>query len=673
MLRRLTLATGALVLASGTTVVLLVLASGIAPQTIPGLSEPGVLSRYAVPVVQPLRDLSAALTIGVLVLAACCVPPQSTETRERVLGARRHLARLAAPSAVLWSLSSLALIAFNSADADGSSALSDGAWSRTLFFARHVDLGRYLVAVAVVSLLVAIGATLVRRTASLGLLAVVAILALWPMVLGGHREGRLSPEDSVNLQAAHLLGVSVWFGGLGALILVRHRLGAGLVPTIRRYSTLAGASFALVALSGLLAGALRLPGPGALASSYGVLLGLKTLAIVILSAMGWWHRSRLIDRLASGEASAFWRIAGVEVAVLSAAVGVAVALNRSEPPEPAGGEPPLSAMQALLGYDLPPPLGAVQWIGQWRPDLFWMPIAVGALGCYAVAVQRRRARDQPWPVSRTLAWVLGCLLLLWATSGAPGAYSRVLLSMHFVQLVTVATAVPLLLVLGAPATLALQTLPRRTDASMGRRAWLVRIIHSPTAYALGHPLIAAVLLAAALASLTSSSVMVLALRTHTAHLVAIGAFLTIGYLLASALVGTDPGPPRPSLATRGALALLLAGVTLLVARSVAAGRSVAGSWYDAVARPWGVSSAEDQRIGAVLIAALGATPWLVVAVVLLGAALGAGRRRRRPPAEPGAGADPEATTQSPVRAAAVERGSRSGRAAPGARSFEARG
>ena len=45
------------------------------------------------------------------------------------------------------------------------------------------------------------------------------------MALTGHAAGTLNHDDAVNLQFFHLVGISVWLGGLIALVLVRSTPG----------------------------------------------------------------------------------------------------------------------------------------------------------------------------------------------------------------------------------------------------------------------------------------------------------------------------------------------------------------------------------------------------------------------------------------------------------------
>ena len=53
---------------------------------------------------------------------------------------------------------------------------------------------------------------------------------------------------------------------------------------------------------------------------------------------------------------------------LVVAVGAAVALNRTAPPRPPGGERVLTTAESVLGYAMPPPLGAAEWFTAWRSE-----------------------------------------------------------------------------------------------------------------------------------------------------------------------------------------------------------------------------------------------------------------------------------------------------------------
>ena len=608
---------------------LLAVTGALDAQRVAGLPDPGAVTRVGLPLVQGLRDVGVLLTVGALVLAGTCAPPEPDSDPDIVGGARRSLLDLAALAASVWFWASLALVGLAYSDAAGIPVTDAGFADQVAFFGRSFDVGRYLLAGAAGAGLIAMLALGARRVTTVGLTTVLALAALWPLALSGHAAGTLDHDVAVNLQLFHWLGVAVWAGGLGALIGTHRRLGDGLSVTAERYSVLAGWCLAAVAVSGVLGGLLRLDGLSSVTSTYGLLLGLKTSALAVLAGLGWWQRRRGLAQLASGQRGGFLRVVLAEVVVIAVAAGGGVALSRT--PTPGGPEPELlSTAQALLGYSLPPALGGAEWFTQWRPDMLWLPVAVGLIAWYAVAVGRLRARGDRWPLARTMAWVAGWLLFIWATSGAPGAYGRVLFSMHMVQHMTIALAVPTFLVMGAPVTLALRTMRRRSDSSRGPREWLLQLVHSWPARLLGSPIVAAALVVVSLVVFYYSSLFEISLRTHTGHAVMTAHFLLTGYLFANCLIGIDPGPRRPIYPLRVLLVLVTFGFHALFSVSLMASeRILARGWYAPLDRPWGESLAEDQYLGASLGWALGDYPLAILAAGLIVSWVHADRRERR--------------------------------------------
>lgn len=622
---------GAGLLAVGPTVALVLLSAtgALEAQQVVGLPDPGSLTRYGLPLTQALRDISAGLTIGALALAALCVPPLADDGG-LVTGVRRALLDLVVVSASTWMWTSLTLVGLTQSDAAGIPVTATGFFQQAVFFGQSYDLGRYLLVTAGVAAVIAVGALATRTITGVGLLLVCALIGLWPMALAGHAAGSLNHDDAVNLQAMHLLGVAVWAGGLAALVVVRRRLNRqDLATTARRFSTLAGCCLAMVAFSGLLGALLRFPDLSSLSSAYGGLLAIKVGAIGILAGLGWWQRQVGLALLETERPGAFLRIVTVEVVVLALAAGTGVALSRTPLPS-TGPDPQPTSAQALLGHEMPPALGAAEWFTQWRPDTFWLPVALVMLVWYAASVLRLRSRGDRWPIGRAVAWTVGWLLLVWATSGAPGAYGRVLFSMHMVQHMTIALAVPTFLVLAAPVSLALRTLARRTDGSMGPREWLLRLVHSGPARLAGSPIAAAALVVVSLVVFYYSSLFELSLRTHTAHLLMTTHFLISGYLFANCLVGIDPGPRRPVYPLRVLLILVTFGLHALFSVSLMASDQVlARSWFEPLGRTWGSSFTDDQYLGASLGWALGDYPLAILAGALVASWVHADRRERR--------------------------------------------
>ncbi|WP_460839805.1 cytochrome c oxidase assembly protein [Nocardioides marmoraquaticus] len=562
-----------------------------------------------------IRDTAAATTLGFLVLAACCVPNLGSKPHEVISGTRARLTVGASAAAMLWSLTCLALIAFSWSDAVGWSLTTPGALQQVAWFAVDFELGRALLLSAAIASCVAIGAIWLRRTTGLAVLVALAVLALWPLATVGHSAGDLNHDWGVNSLFAHLVGMSVWVGGIIGLVCVARRSPSTLAASARHFSPIAGACYIAVALSGTAAALLSVSSPADLVSAYGSLLVAKAVLLLLLGSAGWWHRRRSLARLEAGDTTAFtWLVAG-EVALLCLAMALGVALARTDPPD---ASQVLSASQALLGYDLPPELTPLRWFSAWRVDSFFVPVAIVATWTYLRQVRRLQKRGDRWSPGRTIAWVAGWAVLVWATSGAPGVYGRVLFSMHMVQHMTIATAVPALLVLAAPVTLFLRSVPRRRDGTRGPREWLLALVHHRIARLLAHPLVAAPMFVGSLVVFYSTGLFELSLRSHTAHVVMVLHFLITGYLFASGLIGIDPGVTRPAFHYRMLLLMVTFGAHAFYSVSLMASTTVlAESWFDALGRTWGATLARDQYTGASIGWALGDYPLLIVGAALI--------------------------------------------------------
>lgn len=605
------------------------LVGGLSPLGIEGLPDPGPLTRVGLPVVQVLRDLAAMVTVGTLVLAATCVPPRRG-SEERLGPARRRLMTYAQLSAIVWSGASLMLVAFIYSDASGSPIGRPGFGSEAVFFAVGFELGRYGLWGAGLAAVVALSCVVTSRAGGVAITAVLALVALWPMALSAHAAGTLSHDDAVNLQYFHLVGISVWLGGLVALCLAWRASGEAGVAMVRRYSTLAGWSLVVVTASGVWGAWLRLPSVDSAWSPYGAMLAMKVGAVTVLVGAGWWHRRRTLGALARGSERAFAWLVVAELVVLLGAAGIGVALSRTAPPPPREAPEPLTLAESLLGAELPGRLDASQWVTAWNVDTLFLPLGVAGIVWYLWAVGRLRRRGDAWPWLRTASWLVGCLLFVWATSGVPAVYGRVLFSMHMVQHMTIATGVPVFLVLGTPVTLALRVLRRRHDGSRGPREWLVAVSQSVPVHLLGHPLVASGMFVVSMIAFYYTSAFETSLESHTGHVLMTLHFLLTGYLFAEAVVGSDPALSRPPYPMRVLLVMVTFGFHALFAVSMMASSTVfAAEWFEALGRTWGRPPLDDQYVGAQIGWLMGEYPILIMAAALLTGWVMADRRERR--------------------------------------------
>jgi cytochrome c oxidase assembly factor CtaG len=583
------------------------LSGAIAPTVI---ADPGAVVRWGLVAVRVIADLAAAVTIGTLLLAAVALPVDKDGL------AHRPALMLAAGAATLWAITHIVLLVFSLAETVGAPPGGPEFGPQLVSFARDISFGQALstttLAAAVIGLLAA-GATRIR---SAGLLAVAAMAALIPTALNGHSNSSANHETAVTSLGVHLLGASVWVGGLAALLLLAPGLSkTPFRTTVQRYSTLAGWAFAAVALSGVINAWPRLGGWSGLNTDYGLLVIGKTAALVLLGGAGYWHRVHTLPELVAGRRFAFTQLAAVELTVMAVAFGLAAALSRTPPP--AAGERTTDLAESITGYPLPLPPTLSRWLISWQPDLLWVLITgLAAIG-YLVGVRRLQARGDRWPVLRTGVFLLGLLMLLYVTSGGPAVYGRVTFSGHMVMHMLLTMVVPPLLVLGGPILLALRVVSARTDGTRGPREWILAVVGSRFLKVLAFPPVAAVIFAGSLVAFYYSDLFELSLTTHVGHELMQVHFLLAGYLFAWVLVGIDPGPNRIGYPLRLILLFATMAFHAFFFLALMNGTSVLQpEFFGSLGRTWGRALLADQQFGGGIGWGIGEAPTLLLTLVL---------------------------------------------------------
>jgi putative copper resistance protein D len=564
-----------------------------------GTPDAGVLIVWGLPIVRAIHDLAAASTIGLLVVAATIIP-EGRHTSRRITAAR-----YACASGVVWVVAGLVGLIFSFVEISGTSLSDPTLGAQLQTFVLQLEFLRVAVISSALALVVTIGAALVQRRSGMVALAAISILAILPLSLAGHAAEPINRDAAVNSIAVHLVAAVVWVGGLLALAMLRPLLGTALGVSVQRYSTLAGWCFFAVAVSGVANAWIRIGSIGNLVSGYGLLVILKICALGALGLAGWLQRARIVDRIAEDPKAArlFGQLALAEVFVMGAAFALGAALSRSATPDIDISVVSRDPAYALTGYPAPAgPLSGSGWLTVWRVDWLWLTVAAVAVGLYLAGVRRMRARGAAWPVLQTIGWVLGWAVVVWATSGAPGVYGRVLFSAHLVMLMTLSMAAPILLVLAAPVTLALATLTPRKDNTLGPRELLFGLVHSKFTAAIGDPIVAAVLLLVGLIVVYLSPLFGVVLSTHSGYVLTATYFLLAGYLFAWVLVGVDPGPRRWSpplhlVIVFGAIAFYaFFGVALASGTTV-----LAPTYFEGLHLPWRVDLLADQHTGGAVV------------------------------------------------------------------------
>jgi cytochrome c oxidase assembly factor CtaG len=279
----------------------------------------------------------------------------------------------------------------------------------------------------------------------------------------------------------------------------------------------------------------------------------------------------------------------------------------------------VSQLLLLLGYELPGPSSPLRLLTFWRFDTFLGVVGLLLAALYVIGVVRLRRRGDRWPAGRLLAWLAGCAALVFATSSGVRAYGSAMFSVHMIEHMTLNMFVPVLLVLGAPVTLALRVLPSAAAGDPpGPREWIVRAVHSPFTAFLSSPITAFVLFVGSLYAVYLTPVFDTLVQYHWGHELMAVHFLLTGYLFYWGIIGVDPGPRR--LPFIGRLALLFAimpfhaffGIAMMTQTS-----AVGGNYYRMLDLPWVQNLSDDQRLGGAIAWGASEVPLVLVVVALV--------------------------------------------------------
>ncbi|WP_445155900.1 cytochrome c oxidase assembly protein [Arthrobacter sp. Hor0625] len=600
------------------------------------VSDPGALVRWGLPVSKALHNISFATVVGALIFAVGILPRNLSGRRGRNTDEPEHPAftralAIAAVAGIGWTLSAVAVLVLSYSDIAGQAVAGDPQFTRSLvYFMTDIDTGRAWLAVVIIAAVVTTALFGVRAPGALALTLVLALAGLVPVALIGHSASSNDHEGAINSLGLHLVGVSVWVGGIIVLALLSGVLAAGpgdrgrsdaTGTALSRFSALAGFAFVLVFASGVINASIRISNWADLTgSAYGQLILAKTAAVLILGGIGLMHRRWIIPQLDGngGSLSArrvLWQLVLAELLIMGATSGIAVALGRSAPPQPTTFAPDASPAFILSGYELPPELTPQRWLTEWRFDWLWVAVAAIGLVSYILGIRTLRRRGDSWSWFRAVNWVIGLVILTYITSGPPSVYGRVLFSAHMVDHMALTMVAPIFLVLGAPVTLALRALSARRDSSRGPREWLLIFVHSKFSKLVTHPLFAAANFAGSIILFYYSDAFGYAMRDHVGHELMNLHFTLTGYIFVLTMIGIDPLPRRAPYPMRLLLLLATMGFHAFFGVAIMGGSGLlAADYFGNLGRTWGDSALLDQQKGGAVAWGIGEVPTLLVAI-----------------------------------------------------------
>ncbi len=580
----------------------------------PPLADPGEVVRFGLPIAQLIFNLAAAGTLGALVLTCFALDSAESEYNAAL--------DFAAGAAAVWTVAAAATGFLTFLSVYLQPVTFDDSFGQ-LFGSYLTDraIGQAALASTLIPAVVTVLCFAVRNQTALVFVTILAAAGLVPMALQGHSAGASGHDQAISSLGLHLVFVAIWLGGLLTIVVIRRTLERGRIgPVLGRYSSIALLCFVVVGASGIVNAQLRVGTPENLLTPYGILVVVKVLALGALGVFGVLQRRFLIGRMqepANGRRGYFWWLVAAELAFMGLASGVAAALART--PTPVSQEVlPVTPAQILTFEPLPPELTPIRFITEWKFDILWMVIVGLAAFFYLAGVWRLYRRGDRWPILRTASFLGGLAVLFYTTNGGVNAYEKYLFSVHMLAHMTLGMIIPVLLVPGAPVTLALRAIRKRADGSRGAREWILLAVHSRVAGLFANPIVAAVFFAGSLWIFYYTPLFRWATQDHIGHTFMVFHFLISGYLFVQTLIGIDPLPYRAPYPMR--LIVLLGtmafhaffGLTLMTGTGL-----LLADWYGAMGRPWGVDAITDQKVGGGIAWSIGEIPTVILAITVV--------------------------------------------------------
>lgn len=579
-----------------------------------GIADGGALVAWLAPLLGAGVFVASMVTVGLLVFAGFLDPGMSKTT---VSGQGRRMLVWASVASGVWCLLSFAAAGVTLANilgVDLGTALTPRVIS---LYALDVEDVRTLIFSAVLAGVVCIGAALSVALTRVSLWLALALLAVAAPATAGHASGLGDHSLAIVASVTHAITASLWLGGVLALGIAIWRGGAQIAIATRRFSKIATTALVLLAASGVLNAYVRLAEPSDLfTSGYGRLVVAKTVLLIAVIAVAIYLRRRLLPTIsAANRALPFLRVVLIEAAIMACAAGLGVALTQTAPTR----IPTEFATQGelLLGAPFPPPPTLNNVMLSFDLDLLFLLVSIAAIGYYLIGVRRLHRRGDSWPAVQTVSWIIGWLIVMWATNSGISTYSEVSVGLHMVQHMTLSMLAPIFIVLAAPITLALRSLKPSPDHGRGPREVLTTSLHSKIAIFVTNPIFIILIYVVGLYGLYLTDLFGSLMRSHVGHIFMTCHFLASGLLLAYVAIGVDP-KPRP-LPYWGRMLLVLTTIVLhtFFALALMSATSVIGAnWYSLVRPPWLTDPVKDSVLGGQIAWGVAEIPTVLMMLII---------------------------------------------------------
>ena len=512
-----------------------------------------------------------------------------------------RLQKFLAPVSLAWLLSSIFFLLSEVAFVLNIS-IAEGINGNILrSFITQTTLGKLFGIQIVAALVCAFAAVRAKKTGGAVFLISIAWIGGLAPYLESHGSSSGNHMLAIGLVIVHVAAISLWFGGVIALFLMPK---SDREIARKRFTPLALWCVFAIALTGVVNAFIRIESFANIRSDYGLLVILKTLILIFVLTLVAQGRKKL------GEQN-FTKQLIQELILLTTVLVLGVFLGQGEPPEHSSAD-----VVEAIGIKMPESPTLSRLLFEYEPDGLFLALLILAVALYVKGVIILSKRGDKWPIGRTVAFALGITAIDYAVNGGLGVYAQVAFSFHMISHMVLATLAPIGIVLGAPITLALRTLPiGRTQDERGVRGYAIAILHSRYSSIITHPVSALIIFEASLFALYFTNLFNWLMSYHFGHFFMGLHFLLSGILLFFVIIGVDPTPQKSPFIFR--IVILFVAISIHAFFSVAlmsSSQLVDGGYFAEIARPWWPDFLADQKMGASIGWAMGEIPILLALI-----------------------------------------------------------
>ena len=442
-----------------------------------------------------------------------------------------------------------------------------------------------------------------RRLLSAYISLLIALIAITAPVFQSHGSSSGNHGLAIGALIIHVIALSFWVGGLFGLTQLSK---AQKLIALPRFSEIALWSAITVVISGAATAWTRLDSLQAWQSKYGVITLVKISLAFILVGFGALHRRWIIK----SDYPSIFRLITAELGVMFTTVFVGSWLSTVNPPE---REIVSSPALLVTGIQMPAPPTLSRVLLGYEADGLMLGLLIFVVALYIKGVVILTRRGDKWPVGRTIAFVLGISAVDFATSGGLGLYSHFAFANHMMAHMVLGMIAPIGIVLGAPITLALRTLPLgRNQQESGIRGIFIELLHSKLSKFYTNPVVALIIFDGSLFALYFTPLFGNIMQGHSGHFFMSLHFLLAGFLFFQVLIGIDPLPRKvPHIAK---IIVIFAAMSIHAFFSISvmsATTLLDNGYFELLQRPWATDLLADQKLGGAIGWAMGEVPILL--------------------------------------------------------------